>query len=53
MHIACIDHDHETGLIRGLLCGRCNTGLGLLGDNIKALINAVEFVENTPMNAIG
>ena len=35
-----IDHDHETGAIRGLLCTRCNTALGLLQDdldNIAAL----------------
>lgn len=28
-----VDHEHDTGTIRGLLCSRCNTALGLLGDN--------------------
>ena len=37
-----IDHCHETGTIRGMLCGNCNTALGLLQDdpdNIRELLN--------------
>ena len=29
----CIDHNHETGEIRGILCGGCNTALGMAGDD--------------------
>jgi hypothetical protein len=29
----CIDHDHDTDKIRGLLCRRCNQGIGLLQDS--------------------
>ena len=42
--ILCVDHDHETGLIRGLLCNNCNRGIGLLGDNISRLRSAVGYL---------
>ena len=41
----CVDHCHETGRIRGLLCKRCNTGLGLLGDDRLGLMRAVSYLE--------
>lgn len=40
----CIDHDHQTGKIRGLLCSSCNRGIGLLGDSIDNLKNAIEYL---------
>ena len=40
----CVDHDHETGKTRGLLCHHCNTGIGLLGDNISTLQNAIDYL---------
>ncbi len=39
-----VDHDHETGQVRGLLCNRCNTGIGLLGDNKTTLLKAVAYL---------
>lgn len=39
-----IDHCHETGKIRGLLCLGCNTGLGMLGDNEAGLLKALEYI---------
>jgi len=32
-----IDHDHETGKVRKILCSSCNTGLGLFHDNVELL----------------
>ena len=39
-----VDHNHSTGEIRGLLCGNCNAGLGMFGDNINSLKNAVHYL---------
>ena len=32
----CVDHCHTSGKVRGVLCGNCNTALGLLGDSIES-----------------
>lgn len=39
-----VDHCHETGKIRGLLCGNCNMALGLLKDNILNLEEAIKYL---------
>jgi hypothetical protein len=40
----CIDHDHSTGLVRGMLCHGCNTAIGKLGDTAESLIRAAEYL---------
>ena len=39
-----VDHCHDTGNVRGLLCTNCNTGIGNLQDNIGLLERAIEYL---------
>jgi hypothetical protein len=43
-----VDHDHETGDIRGLLCTRCNTAIGLFDDDTERLAKAREYLFKYP-----
>ena len=42
---ACIDHDHKTGEVRGLLCNNCNIGIGMFKENIGRLFAAANYLK--------
>ena len=39
-----VDHCHETGSVRSLLCNRCNLSLGAFEDNVDILMSAIEYL---------
>ena len=41
----CVDHDHVTKKVRGIICSRCNTLIGFAMDNITILENAIKYLK--------
>lgn len=41
-----VDHCHNTHQVRGLLCQACNTSIGLIGDSVETLNNAINYLNN-------
>lgn len=50
LYSPCLDHDHETGEIRGALCDTCNRGLGYFYDNPTYLARAIEYLTGVEIN---
>ncbi len=44
--VACVDHNHTTGEVRGLLCNHCNTGIGLLQEDVYILEAASKYLKD-------
>lgn len=41
----CVDHNHGTSKVRGLLCGTCNSGIGFLRHDLLTLGRAISYLE--------
>lgn len=41
----CVDHCHNSTRVRGLLCKKCNTSLGLLREDPKIMVNAILYLD--------
>ena len=46
-----VDHDHETGIVRGLLCNNCNAGIGLLDDDLRTLVRIIRYLNRHKKSA--
>ena len=47
-----VDHDHKTGLVRGIVCLRCNKGMALFLDIASNLFNAYNYLEAPPFERV-
>lgn len=47
-----VDHDHDTNRIRGLLCDKCNVGIGCLGDDVDRIASALDYLNKARMVAV-
>lgn len=42
-----VDHCHTTNKVRGILCSKCNTAIGLLNDDIELIEKVIQYLKNS------
>lgn len=50
--VANVDHDHDTGEVRGLLCSSCNSAIGYFRDNTALLHRAIGYLNDAPFKVL-
>ena len=48
-----IDHCHQTGVVRGLLCSHCNKAIGMFRDDVERLKSAIQYLLNSKESSNG
>jgi hypothetical protein len=43
--VLCVDHNHKTGEIRGLLCTRCNLGIDNMNESVAVMTRAIQYIQ--------
>jgi hypothetical protein len=49
----CVDHDHDTGRVRGLLCQSCNKFIGLAFEDISILNASIDYLKSFEKESVG
>jgi len=41
----CLDHNHDTNVVRDMLCTQCNTAIGMFGEDVNRIKAAIDYLE--------